>query len=56
MEFEFEIYDNAEVAAATAQRPEKIGILTFAGGDELTLGGHDIQGDQIVDAKPIAAA
>ena len=44
--------DDAEVAAAAAQRPEEIGVLRLAGGDEAAVGEHDVGLEQIVDGQP----
>ena len=43
--------DHAEVAAATAQRPEQIGVGLRAGGDEAAVGEHDVGGDQVVHGQ-----
>ncbi len=42
VERELEADDDAEIAAAAAQRPEEIAVFLFAGGDELAVGGDDI--------------
>ena len=46
--------DDAEVAAAAAQRPEEIGVRVIAGGDEAAVGEHDVGGEQVVDGEPEA--
>ena len=47
--------DDAEVPAAAAQRPEQVGVVVGAGGDEGAVGEHDIGREQVVDREPEAA-
>ena len=47
--------DDAEVAPATAKRPEEIGVLVGARGDHAPVREHHIGGNQIVDRQPAAS-
>ena len=47
---------HAEVAAATADRPEQVGIFVRAGDHETSIGEHDIGCQQIVDGQAVLAA
>ena len=47
--------DHAEVAAAAAERPEEIGMLAFAGGDEGAIGQDDVGFEQVVDRESVIA-
>ena len=40
--------DDAEVAAAAAERPEQVLVLRFAGRDRLPVGGDHLRRDQVV--------
>ena len=51
MQPEEERGDDAEVAAAAAQRPEEIGVLRLAGGDEAAVGQHHVGLEQVVDGQ-----
>ena len=55
MQLEQEARDDAEVAAAAAQRPQQVGVLLLAGGDEAAIGKHDIGLEQIVDGQAVFA-
>ena len=55
VQLEQEAGDDAEIAAAAAQRPEQVGVLLLAGGDEAAVGEHDIGLEQIVDGQAIFA-
>ena len=44
--------DDAEVAAATAQRPEQVPVRALAGGDERAVGEDHVGGEQVVDRQP----
>ena len=56
MQFELERGHDTEIAAAAADRPEKVGVLRCACLDERAIGGHHVGGDQIVDRKSELAA
>src|SRR6202042_2823454 len=55
MSLKLERGHDAEVAAAAAQRPEQIGMLSRAGVHLRAVGQHYIGPDQIVDREPEAA-
>ena len=42
-------------AAASAQRPEQVGVLVFGGRHEAAVGQHDVCLDQVVDRQPVLA-
>jgi hypothetical protein len=48
--------DDAEVAAAAAQRPEQVRVLVGAGADLAPVGEDDVGGDEVVDRHPVAPA
>ena len=48
--------DDAEVAGAAADGPEEVGVLGGARVDELAVGEHDVDAQQVVDRHPEAAA
>jgi hypothetical protein len=48
--------DDAEVAAAAAQRPEQVGVLVGRGADSAAVGQHHLGGDEVVDGHAVAAA
>ena len=52
---ELERGDDAEVAAAAAQRPEQVGVLVGAGVHLRAVGQHHVGADQAVDREPEAA-
>ena len=52
MQAKLERAHDAEIAAASAQRPEQVGVFGCAGLDELAFGRHHVGRDQIVDGKP----
>ncbi len=56
MQLVFEGGDDAEVAGTAADGPEEIGVLGGARVDELAVGQHDVDGQQVVDrhAEPAA--
>ena len=56
MKLELELGDDAEVAAATAERPEQVGVLVLVGADDLTPGGDHLGADEVVARKPEATA
>ena len=47
--------DDAEVTAAAAHSPEQIGVLVLAGGDQLAIRGDEVDGEQVVDRRPVLA-
>jgi len=55
VELEHETGDDAEIAAAAAERPEQVGVLFLARGDEAAVGEHNIGLDQIVDGEAVFA-
>ena len=55
MQSEPERGDDAEVAAAAAQRPEQIGVLVGGRPDDAALGGDHVGGKQVVDGEPVLA-
>ncbi len=48
MQLVFERRDDAEVAAAAAQRPEQILVFCLARDEEPAVGRHDVGRDQVV--------
>jgi hypothetical protein len=44
-----------EVATATAQRPEQLGVLALAGGDELAVSGDHVGREQVVAGEAVLA-
>ena len=52
---ELELGDDAEVAAAAAQRPEQAGVLAGRGAQDLAVSGNDLRGQQAVDGQAEAA-
>ena len=52
MQLERELRDDAEVATAAAERPEELGILCLARGDDGPVGGDDGRCKQIVEREP----
>ncbi len=53
---QLELGDDAEVAAAAAQRPVEVGVLVGAGAHAAAVGEHDAGRDEVVDGHPVAAA
>ncbi len=49
---ELELGDDPEVAAATAYRPEQVGVLVRRGAPNLAVGGDDLHRFEVVDAQP----
>jgi hypothetical protein len=43
--------DDAEIAAAAAQRPEQVAVRGRAGRDERPVGEHDVGFEQVVDGQ-----
>ena len=56
MQGELEGGDDAEVTPTALQRPEQIGVVAFAGPQQLAVGRHYVGGQQIVDREPVLAA
>ena len=56
VESELEAGDDAEVAAAAAERPEEVGVLGGAGAHHLAGRGHDLGGLEVVDRHAVLAA
>jgi hypothetical protein len=55
VEAELERRDHAEVAAAAAQRPEKIGMLVLGGAHEFAVRRHDVGAEEVVDGEAVLA-
>src|SRR2546430_5265911 len=55
VEPELELGDDPEVAAAAANAPEEVGVLILARLDELTVGGDQIDGEQLIDREAVLA-
>ena len=53
---EGELGDDAEVAAAAAERPEQVRVLLLARGDDGAVGRDDLGGQQVVAGQAVAAA
>ena len=48
MQAEFERGDDAEIAAATLERPEQIRVGSLADAQQTTIGSHDVRRDKVV--------
>ena len=46
---------DADVAAATADRPEQVGVALLVDGQDPAVGGHDLGRDQVVDRHAVLA-
>jgi hypothetical protein len=55
MQGELERGHDAEVAAAAPQRPQQVGVLVRAGAHQLSVGGHELGGEQVVAGEPVLA-
>ena len=55
MQPEEERGDDAEVAAAAANRPEEVGVLVCAGRHEAAVGQHHVGFEQVVDRQTALA-
>ncbi len=55
MEVELEGGYDAEVAAAAPYGPEKVGVLVLARVSQGSIGGHNVNGPQVVARESIAA-
>ena len=55
MQLEFERGCHAEIAATTPKRPEQVSVLIFAGSDDLAIGGHEFDRNEVVESQPILA-
>ena len=55
VEAELERGDDAEVAAAAAQRPEQVRVLVLARADPLAARQHDLRADEVVDRQAVLA-
>ena len=55
MQAEGERGDHAEVSAATAQRPEQVGVLRFGRRHHAPVGQHDLGLQQVVDGQAVLA-
>src|SRR6185369_9000712 len=56
VEAELKGRDDAEIAAATSDRPEEIRVRGIGSVNEPTIGGNDVSADQIVRGQPELAA
>ena len=45
--------NDAEVAAAAAEAPEEVRVLILAGGENLAIGRHQVDRDEVVDRGPV---
>src|SRR3546814_7241005 len=52
---ELERGDHAEVAAAAPQRPKQVGVLVLGLPQQLAVGGHDVDGEEVVDREAVLA-
>ena len=52
---ELELGDDPEVAPAPAHAPEEVRVLLRARLDELSVGRHEVDGDELVDRQPVLA-
>src|SRR3546814_4138277 len=52
---ELERGDHAEVAAAAPQRPKQVGVLVLGRPQQLAVGGHDVDGEEVVDREAVLA-
>ena len=55
VQLELEAGDDAEVAAAPADRPEEVRMVVRIGRDQTTIGRHDLDGLQRVDGEAVLA-
>ena len=55
MEAELERSHHAEVAAAASHRPEQVGVLVLGRPEQLAFGGHDVNGEEVVDREAVLA-
>ena len=55
MEAELERGDHAEVTAAASQRPEQVGVLILGRAQQLAVGRHDVDGEEVVDREAVLA-
>src|SRR4029079_3267988 len=53
MEPEGQRGDDAEVAAAAADRPEEVAVLLLVGGHKGAVGENDVSRDDVVDREPV---
>ena len=44
---------DAEISAAAAQGPEQVRVFIGAGADEFAVGGHDLEGSNVVDGEAV---
>src|SRR5262249_7586015 len=49
--FEQKRRNNAEVPPTPANRPEQIFVTPFAGGDEASIGQHEVGGHEVIDGE-----
>src|SRR6202040_2225106 len=52
---EFEGRHHAEVAATTTDGPEQVRVLLFAGDEKLSIRGHNVGGNQVVERQAVPA-
>jgi len=50
---ELELGDDAEVPSAAADAPEQIGVLVPAGLHKFSVGGDQIDGEELIDGQPV---
>ena len=46
---------DAKVAAAAAYRPEKVRVRLGIDAQQLSIGGHDVRGEEVIDRQPVLA-
>jgi hypothetical protein len=47
--------DNPEIATSASERPEEVGMGLGVGREDLTFGGHDLGGHEVVNREPVLA-
>ena len=52
---ELELGDDTEVPAPAPDAPEELGVLALVRLHEPTVGGHDVDGQQLIDGQPVLA-
>jgi hypothetical protein len=55
VQHEAERADDAEVPAATSERPEQVGVIVGGCSDDVALGGDDLGFHEVVDGETVLA-
>src|SRR5262249_14842420 len=55
MEAELERGDDTGGSPAASQRPEQVGVLVFGRPQQLAVGRHDVDGEEVVDREAVLA-